>query len=368
MFGVFRKSLVVASLYLFVAASLLAVDRPSDKSWSIAVLPDTQYYANNEENAPLFTEITRWLAENREKYNIQLVLHVGDIVDGNRTEQWERAKASMKELDGKLPYVLSVGNHDLGMKGVSSDRGTMLNDYFKVSDNPLNEKIFGGAFEEGKLENAWYHFSHDGRDYIIFSLEFGPRKEVLEWAESVAKQHPDKAYILVTHDFIDQESALFSDDGKARHTTPRTKNNPHNYGIGKGGNVHAGEELWEAFVSKYSNFEFVFNGHYKPYKRVSPDSKDVEAIRGLAVGYRDDKYPDGRVAHQMLFNAQWSPKGGEGWLRLLEFLPDGKTVKVWSVSPYLERIGKAGDGWPDAPELRFTLELPQAKGADGKSE
>ncbi len=237
----------------------------------------------------------------------------------------------------------------------------MLNDYFRISDNPLNKKIFGGSFEEGRIENAWYQFSYRDRNYLIFSLEFGPRKEVVEWAREVAEAHPDKSYILVTHDFIDQESALFSEDGLPRHTTPKTKNNPHRYGIGKDGNVHSGEELWDAFVSKHSNFELVFNGHYKPYKRVSPDSDKVEEVRDLATSYRSDSYPDGRAAHQMLFNAQWAPRGGNGWLRLLEFLPDGKTVNVWTVSPHLES-GDSAAGWPVSPELRFSITLPPPVG------
>src|SRR5690606_35493999 len=108
-------------------------------------------------------------------------LHVGDIVDANNETQWERAKESMKVLDGKVPYVLAVGNHDLGKN--SSDRSTMLNDYFEISDNRLNKRIFGGAFEEDHLENAWYQFRYGGRDFIILSLAFGPRKEVVAWAE-----------------------------------------------------------------------------------------------------------------------------------------------------------------------------------------
>jgi hypothetical protein len=40
----------------------------------------------------------------------------------------------------------------------------------------------------------------------------------------------------------------------------------------------------------------------------------------------------------MTFNAQamgggWFGNGGDGWLRYLEFLPDGKTVKVKTFSP-----------------------------------
>ena len=357
-------------VFLATAASLLLLNsttvfaksspaRPSKESWTIAVIPDTQYYVNNESNAPLFTKMTRWLVEHRNPYNIRLVLHVGDIVDGNRPEQWERAKESLEVLDGKLPYVLAVGNHDLGRN--SSDRTTMLNDYFKISDNPLNEEIFGGAFEKGRLENAWYRFEQGGRKYVIFSLEFGPRKEVVEWAGGIAGSHPDESYILVTHEFIDQESTLFSEDGQARRTTRETKNSPYSYGIGKDGNVHSGSELWDAFVSRHSNFELVVNGHYKPYERVSPDGDEVKAIGGLAVSRRTDHYDDHRSVHQMLFNGQWAPHGGDGWLRLLEFLPDGETVRVWTVSPHL--IEEEGDeaGWPTEPEMNYTFKLPRAK-------
>lgn len=360
-----KKTLILAAcMNLPLNGGLLAEDspkaRPSNKSWTIAVIPDTQYYVRKAEDAPLFTEVTRWLADNREKYNIELVLHVGDIVDRNNKEQWTFAKESMAVLDGKIPYVLAVGNHDLGEN--SSNRSTMLNDYFQIANNPLNEKIFGGYFEEGKLENAWYRFSHGGRNYIIFSLEFGPRKEVVTWANKVAEEHPDESYILVTHEFIDQESTLFSEDGTPQHTTSKTKNSPYSYGIGKGGDVHSGKELWDAFVSKHSNFEIIVNGHYKAFEKVKPDSDEVRMKYGLAVSHRSDPYPDGRVAQQMLFNAQWAPRGGEGWVRLLEFLPDGKTLKVWTLSPYLMR--KSDDensGWPTEPDMRFSLEIPPVK-------
>lgn len=347
---------------LFMVGGVSAQDaRPSPGSWTIAVLPDTQYYVRSVQDAPLFTDMTRWLVENRTRYNIRMVLHVGDIVDNNTKEQWERAKASLSVLDGHLPYVLAVGNHDLEKN--SSSRDTLFNDYFRISDNPLNGKTFGGSFEPGKLENAWYRFSAGNRQYLVFSLEFGPRKAVVEWAQGVAKQHADKSFILVTHDFIDQESTLFSDDGLPRHTTAKTKNSPHQYGIGKGGDVHSGKELWDAFVSRHSNFEIVVNGHFKAFKRSAQDPKKLEALRDLAVSYRSDPYPDGRVVHQMLFNAQWAPRGGNGWLRLLEFLPDGKTVNVWTVSPHLSASAKDDSaGWPASPELRFSFTLPPPAG------
>jgi len=40
----------------------------------------------------------------------------------------------------------------------------------------------------------------------------------------------------------------------------------------------------------------------------------------------------------MMFNVQtlgggWEGNGGDGWLRILEFIPDGKTVKISTYSP-----------------------------------
>ena len=345
----------------FVLFLLVSVSALAEKPWSMVIIPDTQYYVRNEEYAPLFTEITQWIVDNKKELNIQLVIHVGDIVDANDPVQWAHAKESLQLLDGKLPYILSVGNHDLGKN--SSDRSTMLNDYFKVSDNPLNKKIFGGFYKEGELENAWYHFKYGGREYVIFSLEFGPRKEVVDWAHTVAAEQSDKPFILVTHEFIDHESTLFNYGGMALHTTPESKNSPYSYGISKPGPVHCGQELWDVFVSKYSNFEFVFNGHYKAFRRTGPNPGDTEAVwDALATSYRKDVYDDGRTVHQMLFNAQWAPMGGEGWIRILEFLPDGKTVRVKTFSPHL--LNTADDpkkAWKHGKEMEFDLRLNRTR-------
>ena len=47
----------------------------------------------------------------------------------------------------------------------------------------------------------------------------------------------------------------------------------------------------------------------------------------------------GKSVAQMVFNTQaigggFSGSGGDGWLRLLEFMPDGKTVKATTFSPF----------------------------------
>jgi predicted phosphodiesterase len=331
----------------------LRAEAVADGAWTMVVIPDTQYYVRNDADAAIFTEMTEWIVARREERNIQLVLHVGDIVNDNEPRQWEHAKRSLSVLDGEVPYVLAVGNHDLGRNARS--RETMLNDYFSLADNPCNQRIFGGFFEQGALENAWYRFRHGKWDLLVFSLEFGPRKSVVDWADAVAARHRGLPAVLVTHEFIDHESTFSSDDGKPRRTTPSTTNNPHKYGISRGEPVHCGEELWDAFVSRHPGFRLVVNGHYKPFEKAG-DGK-LSHLRDLACAWRADPVDGGSEVLQMLFNAQWCPRGGEGWLRLLEFQPDGRSVKVRTFSPYLERTADdPGKAWRRTPGCEFEFQ------------
>jgi len=58
----------------------------------------------------------------------------------------------------------------------------------------------------------------------------------------------------------------------------------------------------------------------------------------------------GQVVHQMLVNYQIKTLGGEGFLRLVEFLPDGRTVQVKAYSPFRGT-------YKTDPENQFTLTL-----------
>ena len=89
-----------------------------------------------------------------------------------------------------------------------------------------------------------------------------------------------------------------------------------------------GAALWRKLVQPSSNIQVVLSGHIG-----APD--DARAH----VGFRADKNAAGKKVSQMVFNAQamgggWYGNGGDGWLRILEFMPDGKTIKVKTFSPF----------------------------------
>jgi hypothetical protein len=72
------------------------------------------------------------------------------------------------------------------------------------------------------------------------------------------------------------------------------------------------------------------------------------------VGYRADEANYGNTVHQMLVDYE-KMRGGYGFLRLLEFLPDGKTVQVRTYSPVTKGTN------PKNPKLEeFTFKLQTA--------
>lgn len=285
----------------------------SSSAFKIAVLPDTQNLSRS--HPEIFKAQTQWIADNYQEQNIEFVVHLGDIVNNNNVPQWEVAYDAMRTLDGVVPYSVTPGNHDMGENGSASTRDTTLfNTYFPVSDFS-NTETFGGVYpaEPDKYDNNYHTFSAGGTDWLVLSLEFGPRDPVLDWANEVVASHPNHRVIVVTHDY------MFSDE--TRHTTGHAWN-PHNYGVAsEPGGVNDGEEMWQKFVKKHPNISMVLNGH------VLNDGQG----RRVSVGDYGNK------VYQMLSNYQMQANGGNGFIRLLEIDPEAGTIEATSYSPYLDQ-------------------------------
>ena len=282
-----------------------------DGSFTIVALPDTQHYLAKWPHH--FYKQTEWIVANRKKRNIQFVVHLGDITNRNTPEEWEIAHKAMSTLDGVVPYSVTTGNHDCGVGGRVTDRQTPLNDFFSIA-TAQEQPTFGGIFEDGRLENNYHTFQVGDQAFLILSLEWGPRDQVVEWANRVVEDHPHHATLLVTHAY------LYYDD--TRYDWPkygeRQRYSPHHYGTANlPGGTNDGQQLWEKLVSQNSNLFMTINGH----------------VPGDGLGLLTSNGKSGNRVHQMLVNYQHKAEAGEGYLRLLEFPPDGKTVQVKSYSP-----------------------------------
>ncbi|MBN1393487.1 MAG: metallophosphoesterase [Pirellulales bacterium] len=272
-------------------------------SWTLVLLPDTQMYA--EDYPGLFTMQTHWIAKNKDKFDIRYVLHLGDITNGSKKFEWERSREAMSELDGVVPYALVPGNHDYH---ALADRRTRLNDYFPL-EKYKQWPTFGGAMDDDMC-NSYHLFSAGGTDWIVLALEWAPRDETVAWANQLLTKYADRKAIVLTHAYLYQDDTRynFAEKGKKQGASP------HGYPCNTSAND--GEELWQKLVRNNGNVVLVVCGHV-----------------GHGRGFLASENDKGKKVHQMLVDYQSRELGGEGFLRMLEFLPDGKTVQVKSYSP-----------------------------------
>lgn len=301
----------------------------NDASWTLALIPDPQSYVKFSRNQGILDIMTTWVAENAKSLNMKFVLCTGDLVEHNdylnptgkdanqnSTEQWTAVRRGFSRLDHKIPYVLGTGNHDYGHKSAEY-RSTQYDTYFAPEQNVLNKMALrevGPMLNgEASLVNAVYEFETSNKDTVlVMVLEFAPRNEVVAWAKKVVDlpKYEQHKVILLTHVFLNKNSERIIKEGY--------KIEDANYA----------EDLFTKLVQPSKNIRLVFSGHIGV-----PDNFDGH------LGFRQDKNAAGKQVTQMTFNAQamgggWQGNGGDGWLRLLEFLPDGKTVKVKTFSPF----------------------------------
>ncbi len=319
----------IAIILLSLTWLMLLSSCRDQKPFTLVLLPDTQNYSQSYPD--IFSAQTRWIASRAD--SITFVLHQGDITNNNTDEEWQVAAQAMQLLDGKVPYTFGPGNHDMGTRGRADVRDTDgMNRYFPYETYSQQEG-FGGAFEEGKMDNTWHTFSAGGHDWLILSLEFGPRNKVLDWAGSVIKEHPDHKVIINTHAY------MYSDE--TRMSTERNhKWLPQAYGVGKATGeeaVNNGEQMWEKLVSQHANILMVVSGH----------------VLNDGVGTLVSEGVHGNKVYQMLANYQsgviGSVNGGNGFLRILTIDPAASRIEVQTYSPYI-------DEYKTEPDQQFVFE------------
>lgn len=332
-------------------------------SWSMIMIPDIQNYVKWGRNQPIFELMTAWIEENIDTLNIRMVVCVGDLVQNNEKlakdydgdqstqRQWEAASDAFDRLNGKVPYIAATGNHDYSIDR-EGNRTSRYNEFFTIDKNFLNGKylVQNARDEQGEqtLANSAYEIKGlNGRDYLFMTVEFAPRDTVVAWAKTVAEmeQYQDHRIVLLTHSYLNPKDELgakqstwllwepYQVDGKILKSR----------GIALPGSNN-GQQIWEKLVKPADNIEMVLSGHYS------------------GEGYLKGTNDHGKPVHQILFDAQAmggggrSGNGGDGWLRILEFFPDDKTVNVRTFSPLFGASPTTQEhAWKSDKRNQFTI-------------
>lgn len=226
------------------------VSDATDDEFSIAVVPDTQRETWTDADNR-FRDRSDWLIKNSGRLNLRFMTHVGDVVDwGNISpEQFVRAKQALAPLAGKVPYSLTIGNHDTaavcqggsacpGADARITVRDTRAFNHAFQSTDFANLK---GEFEPGKIDNTYSVFNAGGQKWLLLNLELWPRESVIKWARKIVGTHTAYNVVVSTHSYLEGDGTVSTNRGGYGATSP--------------------EYLYNNLIKVYPNIRIVLSGH-----------------------------------------------------------------------------------------------------------
>jgi len=212
-----------------------------------------------------------------------------------------------KNGDNGIPYSTLPGNHDYQQNTRNS---TVYNSYFPLSYFS-SLTTFGGAYDANS-DNTYHLIDTGNNELLLLSLEFGPRDDVVAWANTILGIFSNLKAIIVTHAYLGPDGELLaSGDGHAASN-----------GYGLGVDVNDGTDLWIDLVYPNKNVLFVICGH--------------DGLVDDGAGLRISTHMDSSSVYQVMANYQYFPWSDSGYLLLLKFSPQSSTVMMQTYSPYLD--------------------------------
>jgi hypothetical protein len=209
----------------------------AEGDYSMIALPDTQFLSSTYPQ--LYSDLTRWIADNEEAYNIKAVMHMGDMVNDDATHQWFACKTAMDILNTtNIPWMPMRGNHD---------PSAGFNATFPYAKYGANRSWFGGSYEhdalgQDKLDSNYWNVTAGDREYLILSLGWSPSQGAVDWAKSIIEANPHKNVILTAHAFMYWDGSHLNDEDLDWASM-------------------YGSKIWEDIGAKYPNVVLAMGGH-----------------------------------------------------------------------------------------------------------
>ena len=286
-------------------ASVSKYKLKSDGVYTLALMSDTQHYADR--NPQVFFDMTKFLADNKEKYTIEYVIHAGDLVQHATDDaEWKVAREAMSALDGIIPYGVLAGNHD---QANGTERFTAYASYFGDSSyKPFD--YFGESYHDCR---AMYQLIKIGStEFVVVFIGDDPDIGCIDFANAVFEKYRDRVGILCTHNYLEEDL---------------TRND-------------MGEYMCEKIVAENENVYMVLCGH--------------ESAAGILTSDFDDD-GDGktdRTVCQIIANYQ--DANCDGSMMFLQIDENAGTLTGISYSPVLDTYA----GYKDKTDDAFQVPIP----------
>ena len=299
---------VLQFTYLICLLSLILQSCESDKAIApadcntvyVAVFGDIQYLTQNKTDVKVYKESVDWILRKKaEGCNINCVLYTGDITVTNAHYQWKHFLNSTSQLAREMPIITMTGDHDYTWedgKHIADRNSTHINEYMPSLSN--TSKVVAW-YEEGHYENIVVENTIHGQRLDLLVLEFAPREEVVAWADAYVKAHPNHHFILMNHEYLENDGGIRTEKLKCKLRILDT-------------NYVTPEQLWNKLIKCNDNIRCVLCGH-------------VKSLYTLTVGINDF----GREIPQIEHNIQAEAYCFDNWLMMWEFPEDSDIANVF---------------------------------------
>ena len=283
--------------------SLMELDvSPNLDSEYMAVIGDIQEYTGNADLMPYYAATLEWIySQKLQGMNIQSVLMTGDVTSNNLPAQYEMFYETTLPLAEIVPYIAFLVKHDYKWNEECEIENRQQTPFSKYTSFKLTDSLVVERFEKHRMENVIVKNYIWGKPYYILSLEFGPRQEVLAWANAYVENHPELNFILLTHEYLSRDGERIARNSYAERQFRNTT-------------CSSPEHLWQNLIRAYDNISWVICGHNGFHAQMFSEN---------------DK---GRLVPQVLFNLQYQKNGGNGLLQLWEFpqKSDSAIVRIYN--------------------------------------
>lgn len=337
-----RFTTLAVLLGLVIAASAAWAETlapaPPD-TFSVVVIPDTQAYrgrgtkAEPQSDAPVTNAVlethVRWILDHRDQQRIVFASHVGDLVDKNVPDQWEVADRWLSLLDGRLPYAISPGNHDMKADGDTS----LFARHFPAAKF-AGCAWYGGTFpspvasRSGNNANSFQRFSAQGLDFVFLHLECNAPDDVLQWADQVLRDNAGRRALVTTHMGLGPLKKPVTEADFRTAPKGRMQWKKRHGSLG-----NTPEEMWQKCFRKHSNLFVIFSG----------DQSRTQALR------QEAKTDAGTPVHEILSDY------GPSWLRVCRFVPGKSQIEIHTIDSRDGTLCEGTTRVPQRSEHQFTI-------------
>ena len=311
----------------------------TDQEYSFVFVGDTQFltYADARDNTKNVQAIYKWIADNKSNKKIAHVFALGDMTHfsygndetlindraynlgfGTGTAEWNVVKAATDQLkDAGISYSVVRGNHDDytidTIYGGDSTYTSQFNDFYRPNS---------GRYMSNSITNSWRTLDIHGDKYLFLTIDFNPTMAVLDWANEVIANNPDRKVIITTHSYL-------SPDG----THQKAESDYDSY---KGGleaiteSTVDGEMMWDKLVRKYENIIMVVGGHVSTGDK-GEDTSEHNVTYTYRTGDNGNKVTEMIINPQVLDQLQTYT----GLVCVMNFYDNGERVELEYYSPLL---------------------------------